>query len=474
MKRTKIIATIGPASASAEILTALVKAGMNVCRLNFSHGTHEGFAAMIQTIHDVRERTGEPITILQDLQGPKIRVGELPKAGMVLKDGAEVTFTTAVRASGKKIHVDFATLHTSVKPGDHLLLDDGLLDVEVTRVKGRDVVCKVIHGGTLLSHKGVNLPHSKLDLSSLTDKDREDLRFGVEQGVDWVALSFVRSAEDIRELRALIIKEEKRLKRPAGPSIRIMAKIEKQEALDHLDEIIAEADAILIARGDLGIETPYQKVPIIQKRIINACLDAAKPVAVATQMLDSMIRNPRPTRAEISDVVNAVVEHTDATTLSGETTTGKYPLEAVKAMAAAIHEAEASVYDDVPIHVRLKKDSEEAMTNIASVLSKASRAKAILVASMSGNAARFVSRYRPEIPIFVVTPFERVVYQLNLSWGVQPFFVPLCQTVPELIARATDHLLREKKIRAGDEIVVVAGEPLGESGSVNLVELRTV
>lgn len=474
MKRTKIIATIGPASSSAEMLTALTKAGMNVCRLNFSHGTHENFAECIQTIRDVRERTGEPLTILQDLQGPKIRVGEMPKSGVILKDGAEIIFTTGKSQPPKKIGIDQPDLHTHVRAGEHFLLDDGLMDVEVIKIKGREIVCRVIHGGTLLSHKGVNLPQTKLALSSLTEKDLEDVRFGVEQGVDWMALSFVRSAEDIQELRTAIAKEEKRLKITLEPPIRIMAKIEKQEALDCLDEIVAAADGVLIARGDLGIEIPFQKVPLAQKRILKACLEAAKPVAVATQMLDSMIRNPRPTRAEVSDVINAVVEHTDATTLSGETTTGKYPLESVKAMAAAIHEAEASVYDNVPIHVRLKKNPEEALTNIASVLAKASCAKAILVASMSGNAARFVSRYRPEIPIFTVTPFERVVYQLNLSWGVQPFFVPLCETIPELIARALEHLLREKKVRSGDEIVVVAGEPLGESGSVNLVELRTV
>lgn len=473
-KRTKIICTIGPSSNTLEKLTALTEAGMNVCRLNFSHGTHDEHAQVIQRIREVKKKTGEPLAILQDLQGPKIRVGELPKEGVTLAHGQQVIFTTGKADVPKKLPVTYLELHKDVKVGQTILLDDGLLMVKVTQVKAKDVVCEVIHGGLLTSHKGMNLPETKTSISAVSEKDRDDLRFGVAQGVDWVALSFVRSAHDLHELRKMIQEDEKALGITPESPIRIIAKVEKPEAIACIDEIIEAADAIMVARGDLGIEVPAAKVPIYQKEIIAKCLKAAKPVIVATQMLDSMIRNPRATRAEISDIANAVIDHADATMLSGETANGVFPVEAVQTMASTIEEVEASNFDDIPLQVQVNQDPQISMTNVANVLAHASRAKAISVSSLSGQAARLVSRYRPNLPIFVGTPYERVRAQLNLSWGVYPFRVPVCKTVTELLKTSVDYLSREEYVESGDEVIVVAGEPLGESGFINMVELRKV
>ncbi|MEN9564277.1 MAG: hypothetical protein RIR73_2521, partial [Chloroflexota bacterium] len=453
--------TIGPASHEQEQMEALVQAGMNVCRLNFSHGTHEDHAKLIQNIRAVREKTKEPLTILQDLQGPKIRVGELPAEGVMLEAGKEVIFTTGV-ATLPKIGVTYPNLHQDVKAGERLLLDDGLLSVKVLRVDGQEVVCEVIDGGKLTSHKGLNLPETKTSISAMSDKDREDVKFGVEQRVDWIALSFVRSAEDIRELRHVI----------NDPAIRVLAKIEKPEAVEHMDEIIAEVDGIMVARGDLGIEMPAEKVPIIQKQLVKKSLAAGKPVIVATQMLDSMIKNPRATRAEISDIANAVIDHTDATMLSGETASGAHPLQAVETMAATIREVEASGFDDLPPEIPSGGSDAVAMTNLAAILAREHKAKAILVATLTGNAARLVSCRRPELPIFAVTADERVKHQLNLSWGVCPFVMPQASNTAELIDHALAYLLEQQLIQKGDDIIVVAGEPLGQSGHINLVENR--
>ncbi|MFA6429262.1 MAG: pyruvate kinase [Patescibacteria group bacterium] len=477
-KRTKIICTIGPASNQAPQLEAMIKAGMNVCRLNFSHGTHEDHSALIQRITEVRERLGESVAILQDLQGPKIRVGDLPKDGVELKKGETVVFNTDPNATLPEIPLTYHELHQDVKVGDVLLLDDGLLDVRVTKVEGRKISCEVVTGGMLSSHKGLNLPTATLSIPAITDKDKDDVKFGVSQMVDWVALSFVRNAKEIYDLRYLIKQYEDELgtANKAGHPIRIIAKIEKHEAVKNIDEIIEAADGIMVARGDLGIEMPAEAVPLIQKEIIEKCLSAAKPVVVATQMLDSMIRNPRATRAEVSDVANAVIDHTDAVMLSGETASGKYPLQAVETMARIIRETEASKYDNVEaeaeLHARLS--TEAAMSNVASILSRDIKAKVILVASMSGDTGRVVSRYRPEASILVATDDDRTCRQLNLSWGVRAFVLPKCNTVEELVDRSVGHLKKAKLVHAGDKIVIVAGEPVGVTGGVNLVEIRDI
>lgn len=478
-KRTKIVCTLGPASGTKDKITELVKAGMNVARLNFSHGTHEDHARMIKIIRAIAEETGEPIAILQDLQGPKIRVGELPKEGVELKPGAQVVFTTGKANIPKKLPVTYAKLHEDVKPGERLLFDDGLMSGKVVSVAGQDVTCEIIDGGILLSHKGINLPETAVSASAMSDKDKDDVKFGVSQHVDWVALSFVRSAKDILDLKFLIKRYEDELGILHGAEhpIRIVAKIEKGEAVEHIDEIIEEVDGIMVARGDLGIEMRAEEVPLIQKRLIDKCLAAAKPVIVATQMLDSMIRNPRPTRAEVSDIANAVIDHTDAVMLSGETASGKYPLESVQTMAKVIRETESSVYDNMQagrIKKPAKQTTEEAMSEVAKILAQEVEAEGILVASMSGDTGRVVSRHRPEKPIYVATDDDRVQRQLNLSWGVVAFLLPRCRTVEELIERSLSVLKKRHAVHKGDKLIVVAGEPVGVPGRVNLVEIREV
>lgn len=478
IKRTKIVCTLGPASNTAEQIGGLIKAGMNVARLNFSHGTHEDHAKMIEKIRSISQELDEPIAILQDLQGPKIRVGELPPEGVTLKAGDKVVFTTGQADIPRKLPVTYAKLHEDVKPGERLLFDDGLLSGRVISLQGQDVTCEIIDGGILLSHKGMNLPETAVSASALSDKDKDDVKFGISQNVDWVALSFVRTAKDIFDLRFLIkqYEEEQDIESGIDHPIRIIAKIEKGEAVENIDEIIEAVDGIMVARGDLGIEMRAEEVPLIQKRLIDKCLAAAKPVIVATQMLDSMIRNPRPTRAEVSDIANAVIDHTDAVMLSGETASGKHPLESVETMAKVIRETESSHYDDLknPFENKKKQTTDEAVSQVAKILAKDVGAKGILVASMSGDTGRLVSRHRPELPIFVATDDERVQRQLSLSWGVVPFMLPKCQSVEELVERSLGYLKKSKKINKGEDLIIVAGDPVGVSGRVNLVEIRKV
>lgn len=477
-KRTKIVCTIGPASSDRETLLKMVKEGMNVARLNFSHGSHENHAKLIATIREISEETGEPIAILQDLQGPKIRVGKLPEEGVMLEAGQEIVFSTDPKAKLPKIGLTYDNLHSDVGPGDKMLLDDGLLDVAVKDVNGRDITCQVVTGGKLTSNKGLNLPTATLSIPAITEKDKDDLDFGIGQGVDWVALSFVRNAKEVYDLKYMIKELEQKYgnaKHHYGPHARIIAKIEKHEAVRHIDEIVEATDGIMVARGDLGIEMPAEEVPLIQKRIIDKCLEQAKPVIVATQMLDSMIRNPRPTRAEVSDVANAVIDHTDAVMLSGESASGKYPVEAVETMARIISETEASVYDNLPVNREFEtQDTESAVSQVANILARSVGSKLILAASLSGDMGRIVSRHRPELPVVVAVAEERVRRQLNLSWGVMPFILPQCEMVEELVDRSVGYLKNKKMVRDGDRLIVIAGEPVGISGGANLIEIRTV
>jgi len=477
-KRTKIVCTIGPASNKPETLKAMIRAGLNVARLNFSHGTHEDHAKLIQMIRLVSSETGEPVAILQDLQGPKVRVGILPPEGVKLVPKETIVMSTDPAAKLPKIPVGYQDLHQDVKTGDKLLLDDGLMDVRVLEVKGRDIYCEVVTGGVLTSHKGINAPTCTLSIPAITDKDKDDVKFGVSQNVDWVALSFVRTDKEVYDLRYLIEKFESELGGGYAyvQPIRIVAKIEKHEAVRNIDEIIEAVDGIMVARGDLGIEMPAEEVPLIQKMLVDKCRAAGKPVIVATQMLDSMIRNPRPTRAEVSDVANAVIDHTDAVMLSGESASGKYPVESVETMAKIIRETEASKYDDTAADrgVISGQSSNVALSGVANILARETKARLVLVASLSGDTGRIVSRYRPELPILVATDNERVRHQLNLSWGVIPFLLPRCHTVEELVDRSIGHLKKEKLVKTDDKIIVVAGEPVGSSGTVNLLEIRQI
>ena len=477
-KHTKIICTIGPSSMDPEMISKMVRAGMNVARLNFSHGSHSDHANLISSIRRMAEETQEPIAIIQDLQGPKVRVGDLPEDGITLEPGKQIILTTDPDHGADRIGVTYDGLHGDVKLGDRLLLDDGLMDIKVTGVSGRDIACLVVTGGVLTSHKGINLPTATLSIPAITDKDREDVVFGVTQKVDWVALSFVRNAKEIYDLRYMIKELERKNGKAssADPSVRIIAKIEKHEAIKNIAEIIEAADGIMIARGDLGIEMPAEEVPLIQKRIIDLCLEAAKPVIVATQMLDSMQNNPRPTRAEVSDVANAVIDHTDAVMLSNETATGKYPVETVLMMSKIIKETEKSEYTKLFIREPKEKTNkiDDVISGLSRLVAEDVGADLILAASLSGETGRLISRYRPKFPIAVATNSKLVSHQLNLSWGVLPFEVIECKSIEELVDRSMTHLREKKIIKEGDRIIVVAGEPVGHAGFVNLLEVREV
>ncbi len=476
-KQTKIVATIGPSCESIKALEQMVKAGLNVARLNFSHGTHENHAFLIENIRAVEKRTGEPIAILQDLQGPKLRLGELPKNGIEIKKNTEVVFTHAPETSAE-IQIGFEELYQYVKPGEQMLIDDGRCEVKISRVEGKKIITEVVVGGLLTSHKGINVPQSNLKgLKVLTNKDKEDLVFGLEHDVDLVALSFVMDPQDILDVKFFIKEIEQRMGKKTNDPVRIIAKIEKHEAVKKIEKIIEVADGIMVARGDLGIEIPAAEVPLIQKKIIDLCRLHAKPVIVATQMLDSMQHSPRPTRAEVSDVSNAVIDHTDAVMLSNETATGEYPVETVETMKSIILSTEESVYDDVRAGTNKKKkikNVDTIISSLAKLVAEQVNAKLILAASLSGDTGRLISQYRPELPILVATSSLRVQRQLNLSWGVEPFILGECKTIEELIERSILHLREDKKVGTGDCIIIVAGEPVGQAGHINLLEVREV
>ncbi|OIO18928.1 MAG: pyruvate kinase [Candidatus Magasanikbacteria bacterium CG1_02_41_34] len=476
-KRTKIVCTLGPASESQETITKMLEAGMNVVRLNFSHGTHENHLLLMQHVRSVSEELGIPTAILQDLQGPKIRVGTLPENGIPFTPGEMVSFDTSLERYAEGIvPVDYKDFHMLVSEGERMLLDDGKMETTIRHIIGTRIDAEVIVGGTLTSHKGINIPDSELHISALTEKDKADAKFGVEYDVDMVALSFVTSAKDILDLRYLIKEYEKELGKTPDQPIHIIAKIERKEAVDNIEEILDVADGIMIARGDLGIEMPAEDVPLIQKRLIDLALKKAKPVIVATQMLDSMQHNPRPTRAEVSDVANAVIDHADAVMLSNETATGEYPVDTVKMMTTIIEETESSAYDDLHMHDDIRGGSpvDEVMTGLARVLAEEVGAHMILAASLSGDTARLISRHRPELPIVVATSTARVERQMNLSWGVVPFILQPCRSIEELVERSILRMKEQKLTKKGQKIIVVAGEPVGHAGHVNLLEVREV
>ena len=477
MGRTKIVCTLGPASNTAKNIKELISAGLNVARLNFSHGTYEDHGRVIKNIRRVSADLNRSIMIMQDLQGPRIRVGDIGKKPRVFEPGETVILTGgSVAKDSKKLPITYKNLHKDIRVGERVLLVDGLIVFVAKKIKGTDIHCEVIMGGAVGTHKGVNLPDTTVRLSSLSDKDREDLFYGVGQQVDYVAMSFVRSAADIRELRALITKYEKKLKIKNSDPIRICVKVERHEAIVNIDEIIDEADAVMVARGDLGIELPAEDVPLLQKQIIEKCLHKAKPVIVATQMLDSMIVNPRPTRAEVSDVANAVIDHSDALMLSGETAIGQYPVEAVTYMRRVIEKTEASSFDDLPLKLtpEVVDQIDEALSRVGNILASSTDAKMILVVSPTGAMGRIVSRYRPTLPIFVACNSARVERQLVLSWGLNPLVVASTRTVDELINGALKLLKRSRKVKSGDRIIVIAGEPVGRGDDVNLIEIKEI
>ncbi len=479
MKNTKILATIGPASEDKQTLKAMVKAGMNGCRLNFSHGTHEHHKMLISNIRQVSSETKKPLSIVQDLQGPRIRVGKLPKKGIDLKVGENVIFTVDEKYKDnykdKKIFVTYDHLHRDLQAGDTFVLVDGLIQVQVKLIRGKDIHCKVLIGGQLNSNKGLNFPETKLRISAITEKDKADLKFGVEMGIDWVALSFVTSAQEIYDLRYLIKKYEKELDLDVKFPIKIIAKIEKREAVNNIDEIIEAVDGIMIARGDLGIEIPAEEVPLKQKEIIHKCMVASKPVIVATQMLESMITNARPTRAEVNDVANSVMDHTDVVMLSGESANGKYPIEAVAMMSRVISKTERSVYDDLDPPLQLQDKTISDIISYATTLFTVDEdVSLLLIGSVSGLTGRMISRHRPELMIMVATISKRVARQLNLSWGVRAFVLPRVDSLEEFNDRSIGYLKKHKLVKRGEQILIIAGEPVGVQGNMNLLEIREV
>jgi len=477
-KRTKIICTLGPATSTVTMISKLLKAGMNVARLNFSHGTHEDHEKLISNIRQAEQKTGIPVAILQDLQGPKIRIGKLPKEGVMLREKKEIVFDTSKKEyAGDIIPIVYKDLEKFIKKGDRMLFDDGRLEAKAIKISKSKIHAEVVVGGMLSSNKGLNLPDSKLSgVKALTPKDIKDAEFGVQQGVDFIALSFVQDENDIIDLRYLLKKYQKKYTPKDEYPIRIIAKIERNDAVHNMKDIIDAADGIMVARGDLGVEIRPEEVPFVQKRLIDLALDYAKPVIVATQMLDSMQNNPRPTRAEVSDVANAVIDHTDAVMLSNETATGKFPVETVEIMSKIIVESEKSHYDDLMLrdYHKEKEQIDNIMSGLSRTLAEYIGAKVILAASITGDTGRLISRYRPELPIMLATREPKVLRQLNLSWGVDPFLIPDCASIEELVERSVAHIKKKRVAKKGDRLVVVAGEPVGQSGNVNLLEVRVV
>jgi len=476
-KKTKIGATIGPSCQEVKTIVLMAKAGMNFARLNFSHGTYKNHALLIKNIRKAEKKVGMPIAILQDLQGPKIRVGKMPEKGVELKEKQEVVLDTAIDTyTENRIPVDYSDLHEHLQSGERVLIDDGHIELIINNVSGTQITGTVVEGGIVISHKGINLPDSKLTISALTEKDKRDLKFGVEHDVDLVAMSFVENAKDILDVKFLIKEYEKELNIKNQPRIRVIAKIERHDAVENIKEIIEAADGIMVARGDLGLEMEAAAVPLIQKQIIDMANDAAKPVIVATQMMDSMQRNRRPTRAEVSDVANAVIDHADALMLSNETAVGKYPVLTIQTMSDIAIKAEDSVYDDKELPEIKRGDAEidDAISDMARILSEELHAKLVLAASFSGETGRLISRVRPNLTILVATNTDRVQRQLNISWGIQPFILMPCRSIEELIERSIAYIKKNKIAKKGDRMIIVAGEPVGQAGNVNLLEVREI
>lgn len=471
---TKIVATLGPSTNSVDMIVRLIQSGVDVVRLNFSHGTQEDHLRALMNLQEAVRRTNDLVAVLQDLQGPKIRIGDLSTPFIELRQGETFTITTdPIIGDRTRVATTYANLTRDVHPGDVILLDDGKLRVRVMDVRGNDVRCEVMVGGTLSAHKGINLPNVAVSTPSLTAKDIRDLEFGIAHDIDYVALSFVRTADDIRQLRKAIVERIEKSR-----FLPIVAKIEKPQAVANMDEIIAEADAIMIARGDLGVELPPEDVPMLQKKIIRKCNDAGKPVIIATQMLESMINSPTPTRAEANDVANGVVDGADAVMLSGETSVGRYPLEAVQIMDRIIRKVEAEhlgthrILDHPHTGVSSRHD---ALGRAACVLAEQMHAAAIVCVTHSGETARVLSRYRPRTRIIAITDRVKILRRLKLIWGVHGIVVEsLERDSDKAVRQIQDKLLNLGLIQRGEYIVLLAGQPFFARGSTNFIEVEKV
>ncbi len=471
MRKTKIVCTLGPACDSEEILEQLILAGMDAARFNFSHGTHETHLDLLTRFKRVRDGLGRPVATILDTKGPEIRIRTFACGSVELPDDSEFILTTReVEGDAKMVSVTYAHLHEELAPGCRILIDDGLVELQVKETCGQDICCTVVTGGTLSSNKSINIPNVHIALPSLTDKDKDDLRFAVENDFDFVAASFVRQPSDVEEIRAV-------LDSYGGHDIGIIAKIENREGADNLDAIVDVSDGIMVARGDLGVEIPAYEVPILQKRMIKSAIRKGKHVITATQMLDSMIRNPRPTRAEVSDVANAVFDGTSCVMLSGETASGKYPVEALETMVDIVVAAE----NDIDYWKRFRNTTYDHTSSITDAISHTScltamdlEASAILAPTQSGYTARMISRFRPSCVVAALTTEERVRRQLAISWGVAPFLTGNVDSTDRLFSLCVDSAKKEGLVKSGDTVVITAGVPIGKSGSTNIIKAQVV
>ncbi|GAA3401652.1 pyruvate kinase [Paenibacillus hodogayensis] len=471
MRKTKIVCTIGPSSESLPALKQLIAAGMNVARLNFSHGDFEEHGNRIRNIREACRELNKTVAILLDTKGPEIRTGKLKEDAYELVQDEHIVLTTEeVLGDNKRVSVTYKELPRDVRVGSTILIDDGLIGLSVVDVRGSEIECRIVNGGTIKSKKGVNVPGVRISLPGITEKDANDIIFGIEQGVDFVAASFVRKASDVLEIRQLLEEHN-------APHIQIISKIENQEGVDNLDEILEVSDGLMVARGDLGVEIPAEEVPLVQKRMIKKCNYVGKPVITATQMLDSMQRNPRPTRAEASDVANAIFDGTDAIMLSGETAAGKYPVESVQTMSRIAVRAESALeYREIFI-----RQSTAQQTTITEAISQSVAnsaldldAKAIITPTESGYTARMVSKYRPKSPVIAVTRSEQVMRRLCLIWGVLPIRGEEARNTDEMFQLAVDDSIKAGLIKLGDLVIITAGVPVGRSGTTNLMKVHHV
>lgn len=471
MRKTKIICTMGPATESMEVLEALADAGMNVARFNFSHGDHAEQERRMNALKTVREKKGLPIAILLDTKGPEIRVKDFKDGRVELKRGQQFTLTTSnVLGDESRVAITCDELYKDVEIGTIVLLDDGLISMQVVAIEGTDIICEVHNDGVVSNHKGINIPGVHLSLPYMSEKDRDDILFGIDMDVDLIAASFVRNKEDVLEIRSL-------LEANGGRGISIISKIENDEGVKNIDEIIEVSDGIMIARGDMGVEIPMEEVPVIQKMIIKKVYAAGKQVITATQMLDSMMKNPRPTRAEVTDVANAVYDGTSAIMLSGETAAGAYPVESLETMVRIAERTERDIdYRKrfFTLERRANPDITDAICHATCTTALDLGARAILTVTKSGYAARMISRYRPQSDIIACTMSGRVARQLNLSWGIQPIVIEERNHVLDLFNHAIDCSKNHGCVKAGDTVVITSGVPLGCSGTTNMIKVATV
>ncbi|WP_144932170.1 pyruvate kinase [Paenibacillus sp. 32O-W] len=471
MRKAKIVCTIGPASEAPEMLGKLMQAGMNVARLNFSHGDFEEHGARIRNIREVSKRLNKNVALLLDTKGPEIRIGKLAEEPIELVQNERIVLTTEEILGDKhRISVTYKDLPSDVSIGSTILIDDGLVGLEVVGIRGTEIECVIVNGGQIKSKKGVNVPGVSTSLPGITEKDANDIVFGIEQGVDFIAASFVRKASDVMEIRELLEKHN-------ASHIQIISKIENREGVENLDEILEVSDGLMVARGDLGVEIPAEEVPLVQKMMIRKCNEAGKPVITATQMLDSMQRNPRPTRAEANDVANAILDGSDAVMLSGETAAGKYPVESVETMARIAEKAETALNHKEILERQRKAQQVTVTESISQAVANSAldlQAKAIITPTESGYTARMVAKYRPKSPIVAYTPSEQTMRKLSLVWGVIPVLGHKAKTTDEMIEFGIEGGMKEGLFRLGDLVIITAGLPVGQSGTTNLIKVHHV